>query len=74
MRRRTTPTPENAISAARRLALKSGMYIVTRPDCFLLYRKNPNPDGRGIFLGRRTTPHQTLALVRSCSTTTGATK
>ena len=65
-------TPEACLAAARRIAGKHGMFVVAKRDCWLVYRRNPNPDGRGIFLGRRTTPHQLLTLVHACSQTTGA--
>lgn len=65
-------TPESCLAASRRIASKHGMYIVPKQDCWLVYRRAANPEGRGVFLGRRTTPHQLLTLVHACSQTLGA--
>lgn len=61
--KRTPKTPESCLAAARRLAAKSGMYVVAKSDCWLVYRSSATPGERGHFLGRRTSPHQLLKLV-----------
>jgi len=65
-------SPQSCIAEARRIAHKHGMYVVTRSDCWLIYRNNPNAPTKGTLIGKRTSPHQVLTLVHQCSQTKGA--
>jgi hypothetical protein len=57
--------------AGRRCKQHGGIYFVTKTDCYLVYRKHPN-GGRGIFVGRRSTPSQLAKLVSIATQSTGA--
>lgn len=72
MTHRTPRTKESWLAEAARLCKQhGGLYYVTRPDCFLVYRTHPE-GGKGIYVGRRSTPAQLATLIHKAMKSTGA--
>ena len=54
------PLPHQMLWEARRIAREAGCFLSEKRDprgpIWLLYRENPRPDGKPIYLGKRHSP------------------
>lgn len=55
-------TPEACLAAARSMARRAGLFVVEKPDCFLLYREIKH--GKNECVGRRRSAKDLFYLVR----------
>ncbi len=65
---RTKPTTDDQLllDEAKQLARTNGLFVVTRADQHLIYRRPPS---RNVFIGRRTTAEGLRQLVRKIVST-----